>query len=68
MIDAQDQIEFDYLLAEKINIPNHILFSLTGESGYGIVESIREQYDKYGTLSKKQRSVLAGYLAHKEIK
>jgi len=67
MIDSQDQIQFDYLLAEKINLSNIALFELTDGSEYDIVKSIREGYLKFGSFTPKQRMVLARFLAFKEM-
>ena len=67
MIDFQDQIDFDYLYAEKINLSNIALFELTGEAEYDIVKSIREGYKQFGSFTEKQRVVLARFLAYKEL-
>lgn len=68
MINSADQINFDYLFAEKINLLNQSLFDLTKDAEYDIVKDIREKFNQYGQMSKKQREVLARYLAFKEIK
>lgn len=67
MIDCEDQIEFDYLVSEKINLSNIALFELTEDAEYDIVKSIREGYQKFGSFTEKQRMVLARFLAYKEM-
>lgn len=66
-IDYNDQIQFDYLFAEYINLTNDSLFDLTKKPTYDIIKDIRKKYKQYGQMSKKQREVLARYLAFKEL-
>lgn len=68
MIDSDDQIEYDYLVAEYGSMNNDDLYSLTNDPEYDIIKDIRDKYNQYGQMSSKQRHVLARYLAYKKLK